>query len=99
MRTIFHTAMFGGLVAVCSIGLVGCGSSNASSNKMSGGAMNGDKMGDNMMSNEKMSGDKMGGEKMAMDKMGGDKMGGGKMAMDKMSGDKMTGKMANDQSP
>ena len=66
MRTIFYTAMFGGLIAACSVGLTGCGSSNASQNKMSGGGTGGDKMGDNMMSNEKMSGDKM-GDKMAKD--------------------------------
>ena len=76
MRTIFHAAMFGGLIAACSVGLVGCGSSNASQNKMSGGGTSGDKMGDNMMSSDKMSGDKMG-----MDKMSGDKM-SGKMAKD-----------------
>ena len=76
MRTIFHAAMFGGLIAACSVGLVGCGSSNASQNKMSSGGTSGEKMGDNMMSNDKMSGDKM-----AMDKMSGDKM-NGKMATD-----------------
>ena len=66
MRTIFHAVMFGGLIAACSVGLVGCGSSNASQNKMSGGGTSGEKMGDNMMSNDKMSGDKMNG-KMATD--------------------------------
>ena len=81
MRTILHAVMFGGLIAACSVGLVGCGSSNASQNKMSGGGTSGEKMSDNMMSKDKMSGDKMSGEKMAMDKMSGDKM-GGKMAKD-----------------
>jgi len=85
MRTMFHAAMFGGLIAACSVGLIGCGSSNASQNKMSGG----DKMGDNMSSNDKMGAHKTGGEKMS----------GDKMAMDKMSGDKMNGKMATGQTP
>ena len=84
MRTIFHAAMLGGLIAAGSIGLVGCGSTNASQNKMNKEDTSGDRMGGNMMSNDKMS-----AEKMAMDKMSSDKM-----AMDKMNG-----KMAKDQAP
>jgi pentapeptide MXKDX repeat protein len=91
MRTIFHAAMVGGLISAWSIGLVGCGSSNASQNKMAGG---GERMGDNMMASGKMSGDKMSG-----DKMHGNKMSGDKMATDKMGGDKMNNKMAKDQTP
>jgi pentapeptide MXKDX repeat protein len=71
MRTIFHAAMFGTLISACSIGLVGCGSSNASQNKMRSG---GDRMNGNMMAMEKMSGDKMSGEKMGAAKMAGDRM-------------------------
>jgi pentapeptide MXKDX repeat protein len=84
MRTIFHAAMFGGLIVACSVGLIGCGSSSASPNKMSNQGTTG----------EKMSGEKMGGNMMSNDKMSGDKM-----AMDKMSGDKMNGKMAKAQTP
>ena len=76
MRTIFHAAMLGGWIAAGSIGLVGCGSTNASQNKMSSEDTSDDRMGGNMMSNDKMS-----GERMAMDKMSGEKM-NGKMAKD-----------------
>lgn len=65
MRTIFHAAMFGGLMVAFAVGLTGCGSSNASQNKMGGSGTSGGKTGDNMMSNDKMSGDKMSGDKMS----------------------------------
>jgi pentapeptide MXKDX repeat protein len=62
------------VVAVFTVGLVGCGGGSPSQT---------DKMGDNKMGDNKMGDNKMGSDKMGSDKMSGDKMSG-----DKMSGDK-----------